>query len=77
MQTCEGGYKPFNRTGLGNNASPLTKASYETTSAFIAEAALHGDFDNMISPSSRIVVGRPPEAGTGAFAIRSIVEAAA
>ncbi|BGP30582.1 hypothetical protein JCM10296v2_002337 [Rhodotorula toruloides] len=75
--TCEGGYKPFNRTGLGNNASPLTKASYETTSAFIAEAALHGDFDNMISPSSRIVVGRPPEAGTGAFTIRSIVEAAA
>jgi len=31
----------------------------------------------MIGPSARIVVGRTPEAGTGAFAIRSVVEAGA
>ncbi|GJN87219.1 hypothetical protein Rhopal_000164-T1 [Rhodotorula paludigena] len=75
--TCEGGYKPFNRTGLSNNSSALLKASFETTSAFLSEAALFGDFDTMVGPSARIVVGRPPEAGTGAFAIRSVVEAAA
>ncbi|GAA6049814.1 hypothetical protein JCM3770_002174 [Rhodotorula araucariae] len=75
--TCEGGYKPFNRTGLSNNSSALLKASFETTSAFLAEAALHGDFDNMIGPSARIVVGRTPEAGTGAFAVRSVVETSA
>ncbi|KWU44120.1 DNA-directed RNA polymerase [Rhodotorula sp. JG-1b] len=73
--TCEGGYKPFNRTGLSNNSSPFLKASFETTSAFIAEAALHGDLDTMIGPSARIVVGRPPNSGTGAFNIRSVVEA--
>ncbi|GAA5918217.1 hypothetical protein JCM8208_001412, partial [Rhodotorula glutinis] len=75
--TCEGGYKPFNRTGLSNSSSALLKASFETTSAFLAEAALYGDYDNMIGPSARIVVGRTPEAGTGAFAIRSVVEAGA
>lgn len=77
LQTCEGGYKPFNRTGLSNNSSALLKSSFETTSAFLSEAALFGDFDTMVGPSARIVVGRPPEAGTGAFAIRSVVEAAA
>ncbi|GAA5898151.1 DNA-directed RNA polymerase I core subunit RPA190 [Sporobolomyces salmoneus] len=75
--TSEGGYKPFNRTGLSNNSSPFLKASFETTAAFVAEAALLGDFDNMVGPSARIVVGRTPESGTGAFAIRSVVEAAA
>ncbi|GAA5929576.1 DNA-directed RNA polymerase I core subunit RPA190 [Sporobolomyces koalae] len=75
--TSEGGYKPFNRTGLSNNSSPFLKASFETTAGFVAEAALHGDFDNMVGPSARIVVGRTPESGTGAFAIRSVVEAAA
>ncbi|GAA6007137.1 hypothetical protein JCM11491_003019 [Sporobolomyces phaffii] len=75
--TSEGGYKPFNRTGLSNNSSPFLKASFETTAGFVAEAALLGDFDNMVGPSARIVVGRTPESGTGAFAIRSVVEAAA
>ncbi|GAA5886048.1 hypothetical protein JCM5296_007073 [Sporobolomyces johnsonii] len=75
--TSEGGYKPFNRTGLSNNSSPFLKASFETTANFVAEAALLGDFDNMVGPSARIVVGRTPESGTGAFAVRSVVEAAA
>ncbi|GAA5871370.1 hypothetical protein JCM16303_000734 [Sporobolomyces ruberrimus] len=75
--TSEGGYKPFNRTGLSNNSSPFLKASFETTANFVAEAALLGDFDNMVGPSARIVVGRTPESGTGAFVIRSVVEAAA
>lgn len=46
-QTSEGGYKPFNRTGLSNNSSPFLKASFETTANFVAEAALYGDFDDL------------------------------
>lgn len=54
VQTSEGGYKPFNRTGLSNNSSPFLKASFETTSAFVAEAALHGDFDDLGTVSAAI-----------------------
>ncbi|GAA5979497.1 hypothetical protein JCM11641_005413 [Rhodosporidiobolus odoratus] len=75
--TSEGGYKPFNRTGLSNNSSTMLKASFETTSGFISEAALYGDFDTCIGPSARIALGKVVEAGTGAFAVRSVVEAAA
>lgn len=74
-QTCEGGYKPFNRTGLSNNTSPFLKASFETTAGFVAEAALYGDFDDLGSPSSNIVLGKVPKSGTGVFDLRAIVEA--
>ncbi|GAA6044684.1 hypothetical protein JCM8097_000001 [Rhodosporidiobolus ruineniae] len=50
--TCEGGYKPFNRTGLSNNSSPFLKASFETTSGFVSEAAL---FNLSAPPSTRCV----------------------
>ncbi|KAL8286881.1 hypothetical protein RQP46_003887 [Phenoliferia psychrophenolica] len=73
--TCEGGYKPFNRTGLSNNTSPFLKASFETTAGFVAEAALYGDFDDLGSPSSNIVLGKIPKSGTGVFDLRAIVEA--
>ncbi|KAI6003678.1 hypothetical protein EDD15DRAFT_1220993 [Pisolithus albus] len=65
--TFEGGYKPFNRKGLSTNPSPLLKASYETTTAFLSDATLHGDFDDLTTPSSNIVVGRPILTGTGVF----------
>ncbi|KAI5481516.1 DNA-directed RNA polymerase I subunit RPA1 [Pseudohyphozyma bogoriensis] len=65
--TSEGGYKPFNRTGLSNNSSPFLKASFETTANFVAEAALYGDFDDLGSPSANIVLGKVPRSGTGAF----------
>ncbi|KAL4076163.1 hypothetical protein J3A83DRAFT_4357265 [Scleroderma citrinum] len=65
--TFEGGYKPFNRKGLSTNPSPLLKASYETTTAFLSDATLHGDFDNLTTPSSNLVVGRPILTGTGVF----------
>lgn len=65
--TYEGGYKPFNRKGISTNPSPLLKASFETTAAFLSEAALHGDFDNLATPSGNIVLGRPNQTGTGVF----------
>jgi hypothetical protein len=51
----------------------LLKASYETTAAFISDAALHGDFDELTTPSGSIVVGRPNSTGTGAFDVMAAV----
>ncbi|KAL5527693.1 hypothetical protein ACEPAG_6494 [Sanghuangporus baumii] len=65
--TFEGGYKPFNRKGISTNSSPLLKASFETTAAFIGDATLHGDFDDLKTPSGSIVLGRPNSSGTGSF----------
>lgn len=74
FQTFEGGYRPFNRRGISTNPSPLLKASFETTAAFLSEAALHGDFDDLTTPSGNIVVGRLSHAGTGVFDVVTKVE---
>lgn len=66
-QTFDGGFKPFNRSGISTHSSPFLKASYETTAAFLSDATLHGDFDNLTTPSGNIVVGRPALNGTGVF----------
>lgn len=66
-----GGYKAFNRTGIATKSSPLLKASFETSTAFLSEAVLHGDFDNLTSPAGRIVMGQPSKSGTGAFDVRA------
>ncbi|KAI0089112.1 beta and beta-prime subunits of DNA dependent RNA-polymerase [Irpex rosettiformis] len=65
--TFDGGYKPFNRSGISTNPSPLLKASYETTASFLSDATLHGDFDDLSTPSGNIVAGRLNLTGTGAF----------
>ena len=68
-QTFDGGYKPFNRSGISTSSSPFLKASYETTGAFLSDATLDGDYDDLTTPSSRIVIGRPNLSGTGSFDI--------
>ncbi|KAJ7129444.1 hypothetical protein C8R44DRAFT_776823 [Mycena epipterygia] len=65
--TFDGGYKPFNRQGIATNPSPLLKASYEMTAAFLSDATLYGDFDDLTTPSGNIVLGRPTLSGTGVF----------
>ncbi|KAJ7498705.1 hypothetical protein FB451DRAFT_1202781 [Mycena latifolia] len=65
--TFDGGYKPFNRQGIATNPSPLLKASYEMTGAFLSDATLYGDFDDLTTPSGNIVLGRPSLSGTGVF----------
>ncbi|RXW17855.1 hypothetical protein EST38_g7989 [Candolleomyces aberdarensis] len=65
--TFDGGYKPFNRKGISTNPSPLLKASYETTAAFLSDATLYGDYDDLKTPSGNIVLGRPNATGTGVF----------
>jgi DNA-directed RNA polymerase I subunit RPA1 len=64
-QTCMGGFLPFSRGGLVDASSPFLKASYETTMAFLANSTLYGESDDLSSPSSNIVVGRPVNTGTG------------
>ncbi|CAF1124966.1 unnamed protein product [Adineta ricciae] len=67
--TYEGVYKPCNRLGLRTNASPLQKITFETSTTYLREALLHGEHEEMKSPSSRLVTGRMVRCGTGAFDI--------
>lgn len=76
LQTSEGGYKPFNRTGLANSPSPFLKASFETTAGFISDATLFGDFEDLTSPSASIVLGKIAQTGTGIFELAVPVEPA-
>lgn len=63
--TFEGGYKPFNRMGMGSCPSPFAQMSFETTTGFLVGATVMGDFDDLESPSARLVVGKVVKGGTG------------
>jgi DNA-directed RNA polymerase I subunit RPA1 len=65
--TRNGEFTPFNRLGLAGNISPFTKMSFETTVAFLRDALIEGDWDNLTTPSGRIVVGKLGKVGTGSF----------
>ncbi|KAJ2985294.1 hypothetical protein NUW58_g5615 [Xylaria curta] len=65
--TRNGTFTPFNRNGLKGNVSPFTKMSFETTLSFLKDALLDGDWDDLTTPSGRIVMGRLGKIGTGAF----------
>jgi DNA-directed RNA polymerase I subunit RPA1 len=67
FMTRGGGFSPFNRNGLRGSVSPFMKMSFETTVGFLADAVTDGDWDDLSSPSSRIVIGRMSKVGTGAF----------
>jgi DNA-directed RNA polymerase I subunit RPA1 len=67
--TRTGTYAPFTRHSLSSNPSPFTKMSFETTLAFLRDAVIDGDWDDLTSPSSRIVMGKLGKAGTGAFGV--------
>jgi DNA-directed RNA polymerase I subunit RPA1 len=68
--TCGGGYRPFNRMGMSTAPSPLLQMTFETTLGFLRQAALVGEWDDLKSPSSRIVMGLPVALGTGSFELR-------
>ena len=67
VMTQAGTYRPFSRTGLRGKTSPLAKMSFETTVAFLKDAVLDGDWDDLKGPSARIVMGKVVGCGTGAF----------
>jgi DNA-directed RNA polymerase I subunit RPA1 len=63
--TIDGGYRPFNRIGIGNNPSPLQQCSFETAIPFLRAAILSGKQDTLSSPSACIVTGKHVRVGTG------------
>lgn len=65
--TRGGDFSPFNRNGLRSSVSPFLKMSFETTVGFLRDAVMDGDWDDLRSPSSRIVIGRTGKVGTGSF----------
>ncbi|KAI9710863.1 MAG: hypothetical protein M1812_007315 [Candelaria pacifica] len=68
MMTRGGGFSAFNRTGIkSSSVSPFMKMSFETTIAFLKDAALEEDWDDLAGPSARISVGRVGNVGTGCF----------
>ncbi|OEU18427.1 beta and beta-prime subunits of DNA dependent RNA-polymerase [Fragilariopsis cylindrus CCMP1102] len=67
--TFGGDYTAMNRNGMQTMSSPFLQMSFETTAQFLTQAALTGSSDEMNSPSSNIVAGRPIRHGTGAFSV--------
>lgn len=65
--TRNGGFTAFSRMGLKGNVSPFTKMSFETTLSFLKDAVLDGDWDDLTTPSGRLVTGRLGKLGTGSF----------
>lgn len=69
MMTRQGTYLAFNRQGMETSTSSLMKMSYETTCGFLTKAVLDSDVEELKSPSSRIVMGKLSNVGTGLFDI--------
>jgi DNA-directed RNA polymerase I subunit RPA1 len=67
--THQGGYRPFNRGGISNHASPILKMSFETSMNFLSAACHDVQMDSLRSPAAAIVVGRLVPVGTGVFDI--------
>eukprot|EP00933_Yihiella_yeosuensis_P049462 TRINITY_DN4641_c1_g1_i1.p1 TRINITY_DN4641_c1_g1~~TRINITY_DN4641_c1_g1_i1.p1 ORF type:complete len:1148 (+),score=323.84 TRINITY_DN4641_c1_g1_i1:111-3446(+) len=60
-----GGLRAFNRLGMVHSPSPFLQMSYETTMQFLSSACQEDLLDHMKSPASSIVLGQPPQVGTG------------
>ncbi|KYQ51825.1 DNA-directed RNA polymerase I subunit RPA1 [Trachymyrmex zeteki] len=67
--TFGGTFKPLSRKGMENSASPLQQISFESSLGFLKTATLQGKKDDILSPSSRLMLGQPCKSGTGAFSI--------
>ena len=67
--TFQGKYRSFSRGGISYCSSPILKMTYETTLQFLMEACETKSIDKGNTPSSRIMLGRPPKCGTGSFDI--------
>jgi DNA-directed RNA polymerase I subunit RPA1 len=74
FMTRAGGFTPFNRMGIRNNASPFMKMSFETTVGFLREAVLEGEVEEARNPSAKLVLGRMGGVGTGGFGVFKPVE---
>ena len=68
--TYDGIFRPMSRKGMEINISPLQQMSFESSLSFLRSATLSAKMDSLISPSSRLMVGRPCLYGTGSFTLR-------
>ncbi|KAL6257208.1 hypothetical protein P5V15_012135 [Pogonomyrmex californicus] len=69
--TFDGTFKPLSRKGMESSASPLQQISFESSLGFLKTATLQGRKDDILSPSSRLMLGRPCKSGTGSFSVLS------
>eukprot|EP01124_Arcella_intermedia_P012270 TRINITY_DN1860_c0_g1_i1.p1 TRINITY_DN1860_c0_g1~~TRINITY_DN1860_c0_g1_i1.p1 ORF type:complete len:1681 (-),score=261.51 TRINITY_DN1860_c0_g1_i1:48-4424(-) len=67
--TFQGKLRSMTRSGISASPSPFLKMSYETTIQFLKKAVILGEYESMQTPSSSIVIGNPPDIGTGIFDI--------
>ncbi|XP_076749150.1 RNA polymerase I subunit RpI1 [Xylocopa sonorina] len=63
--TFDGRFQPLSRKGMEDSASPLQQMSFESSLNFLKNATLQGKRDNLVSPSSRLMLGQPCKSGTG------------
>jgi DNA-directed RNA polymerase I subunit RPA1 len=56
--SLHGVLNPLSRAGLQHNTSPALKMSFETTMKFLTDACLNNAFDNLSTPSAKLVCGR-------------------
>lgn len=68
LMTCLGTVISIDRFGLNKlDTDPMTKASFEKTMDHFLNAAIYNEVDKVEAVSSRIMVGRVINGGTGAF----------
>jgi len=65
--TFNGGYRAMNRNGMAEKESSFLKMSFESTVAYLMDAAANNHRDELTSPSGSLVLGNPMMFGTGAF----------
>ncbi|KAF7649221.1 hypothetical protein LDENG_00144910 [Lucifuga dentata] len=66
----EGVYKPLNRHAICSNSSPLQQMTFETSYKFLKQATMMGSYDQLVSPSACLVVGKVVRGGTGLFELK-------
>lgn len=63
--TFDGKYKPLNRVGMNGCPSPLQQMSFESTLNYLKKSTIGGLKDNLVSPSSALIIGQQARIGSG------------
>ncbi|XP_015379062.1 PREDICTED: DNA-directed RNA polymerase I subunit RPA1 isoform X1 [Diuraphis noxia] len=63
--TYDGKYKALNRVGMNGCPSPLQQMSFESTLNYLKKSTVRGLKDNLVSPSSTLIIGQQAQIGSG------------
>lgn len=63
--TYDGKYRPLNRVGMNGCPSPLQQMSFESTLNYLKKSTVRGLKDNLVSPSSALIIGQQAQVGSG------------